>query len=78
MALMSNADDAHMMEMLSPGWAVVWGEWRRTFTAWAMWTHTSVCVEARSLDELTAAIQQAEAEYSRVPTTSYGMFRQAP
>ncbi|MDB4872456.1 MAG: hypothetical protein JWL97_3460, partial [Gemmatimonadales bacterium] len=41
-------------------------------------SHTSVCVEARSLDELTTAIQEAETEYSRVPTTSYGMYRQAP
>jgi hypothetical protein len=73
-----STDDAHMIETLNPGWAVVWGAWRRTFTAWAMWTPASVCVEAPGRDGLTAAMRQAEAEHSRAANSSHGMFRQAP
>jgi hypothetical protein len=33
-----------MIETLNPGWAVVWGEPRRTFTAWEAADHVH-CIE---------------------------------
>jgi hypothetical protein len=70
-----STDVAHMLQKLNPGWVVVWGAWRRTYTAWAMWAPTSVSVEAPRPDGLTVAMRQAEAEHSQ---PAYGMFQQEP
>lgn len=57
-----SAELAQWAEGNHPGWAVVWGEYHRTFTAWAMWSSEPLKVEASDTAALTVAVRVAEQE----------------
>ncbi|MFC0040785.1 hypothetical protein [Actinomadura rayongensis] len=51
---------ARRAEARHPGWVVVWGAYRRAYTAWAAWSPAPLLVEAATVAALSAAIRAAE------------------
>ncbi|POM26247.1 hypothetical protein BTM25_06410 [Actinomadura rubteroloni] len=51
---------ARRAEARHPGWVVVWGAYRRAYTAWAAWSSGPLLVEAATVAALSAAIRAAE------------------
>jgi hypothetical protein len=72
-----SVQQAQWAEGNCPGWVVVWGEYHRTFTAFAAWASLPLTVEAPDTHALTIAIRNAEQEWSRpVPRSVTGAWRQ--
>lgn len=55
-----SAEIAARIEAANRGWVVFWGAWRRTYTAWALWTFEQVSVETRDPYDLVALMRRAE------------------
>ena len=61
-------EQAALINSREPGWVVVYGPWRRRFSAFAAWpTPRPVVVDASTPEELWGEMRSAEATHGMVP-----------